>query len=439
MSDLKKSITNTILLFCEKWLLLALNFITVILLTRYLDIKLVGTYSSILAFASLLLPFTTLGLNNLASKYFIKYPNSKHFYFCAALRIRLFGAIFAALVGIVLGFFVYGISYELQLVSILLFFQMFNIFNLVEYLFMSQQQVWKTMPYRVAIRITIKFMFLIALIYKCSLTSLIFILGSEYLLIALAYWLIYTNNNIDQEQNFRTTYTPTIKRFFHKSKWLFLSSFAMILYLKIDQVMLSQMIGMEQTAQYAVAAKLSEFWYIFPVLLANAFNPLLTNNYTKQRATYDKHCKLLLSALFLSAIVIASTTALVAEPLIEFLFGESYKQSASILTIHIWACIFVFQRAIFSKWLILSNNYKYSLWTHFLGATINILLNLLLIPIFGGIGAAVASVASYTFAGFISLFIFRQTRPFAYLMTAAMINCVPNCISLLSIKNKPYA
>jgi len=439
MSDLKKSITNTILLFCEKWLLLALNFITVILLTRYLAIELVGTYSSVLAFASLLLPFTTLGLNNLASKYFIKYPNSKRFYFCAALRIRVFGAMFAVFIGITLAFFTYGVSYELKLVSILLFFQMFNVFNLVEYLFMSQQQVWKTMPYRVSIKITVKLIFLTALIYKCSLTSLILIVGSEYLLTALVYWLIYTINNIDHGQNFRTTYTPTIKRFIHKSKWLFLSSFAMILYLKVDQVMLSQMTDMEQTAQYAVAAKLSEFWYVFPVLLANAFNPLLTNNYTKQRAVYNKHCQLLLSALFLCALIIASTTTILAEPLIEFLFGESYKQSAIILTIHIWACIFVFQRAIFSKWLIISNNYKYSLWTHLLGAIINIFLNLLLIPSLGGIGAAIASVTSYTFAGFISLFIFRQTRPFAYLMTAAMINCIPNCISLLSTKNKPYA
>ena len=120
-------------------------------------------------------------------------------------------------------------------------------------------------------------------------------------------------------------------------------------------------------------------------------------------------------------------------------FGAEYVKSSLILSIHIWACIFVFQRALFSKWLIITNNYRYSLYTHLIGAFSNIVLNILLIPLYAGVGAAIASLISYGLAGFVSLLFFKQTRPFATLIIKAMINCIPNCISLLSCKMRKNA
>jgi Na+-driven multidrug efflux pump len=49
------------------------------------------------------------------------------------------------------------------------------------------------------------------------------------------------------------------------------------------------------------------------------------------------------------------------------------------------------------------------------------MLNLLLIPEFGGRGAATATVISYAVAGYLSLFVSRQTRPIALQMSKAMV------------------
>ena len=434
----KKSLENAFRLFCEKGLILFLNFLLVILLARNLDQEQFGTYTSIIAFSSLFLPLTTLGLNNLISKYFIKFPHAHYFYLNAAIRIRICGALLALGIGIFIALFIYQNEIDIILISILLAAQLFNIFNVIEYYFLSQQRVSNTQVHRVAIRIFIRCMLIITAIQQGSNLLLISIFSCEYILIALVYFKIYNKEIQNKPKYFRNSYIPTMKRLFHKSKWLFFSSIAMILYLKIDQIMIGKMLGMQETAKYAVAAKLSEFWYVFPVIFANAFNSLLTRNYLSNREKFEHNCKLILSSLFLISIILATVTTCISQPLIYLLFGEQYTESAAILSIHIWACIFIFPRAILSKWLIITNNYKYSLYSHLSGAVINILLNLVMLPIYGAKGAAIASVVSYAVAGFISLLFFKSTRKFVHLMISAIINCVPNFFLLLSLRFKKH-
>src|SRR3546814_10463593 len=81
-----------------------------------------------------------------------------------------------------------------------------------------------------------------------------------------------------------------------------------------------------------------------------------------------------------------------------------------MLMIHIWASIFVFMRAVLSKWLIAEELYIFSLVTHGSAAIVNVAINIALIPKFGGVGAAVATLVSYATAGFLSLLLHHRTR-----------------------------
>jgi PST family polysaccharide transporter len=63
------------------------------------------------------------------------------------------------------------------------------------------------------------------------------------------------------------------------------------------------------------------------------------------------------------------------------------------------------------------------------GASMNVLLNFLLIPPHKAIGAAVSTVISYGFADYIMCFLYPSTRRFGQIMTQAM--------TLNLIKNKP--
>jgi Na+-driven multidrug efflux pump len=76
-------------------------------------------------------------------------------------------------------------------------------------------------------------------------------------------------------------------------------------------------------------------------------------------------------------------------------------------------------RALVSKWILAEGVLIFSLFSHGAGAITNILLNLILIPISGGYGAAIATVVSYAVAAYFSFMIFQRTRPMVRVMTLA--------------------
>ena len=77
-------------------------------------------------------------------------------------------------------------------------------------------------------------------------------------------------------------------------------------------------------------------------------------------------------------------------------------------------------REVFSKWLLIENFLEFSIITQGIGAISNVALNIWLIPIYGIKGAAFATLISYSFASYFSLFIFKKTRPIFFMMTKAI-------------------
>ena len=120
--------------------------------------------------------------------------------------------------------------------------------------------------------------------------------------------------------------------------------------------------------------------------------------------------------LLLSLSLIVSTNVL-ADELIVLLYGNEFQKSAQILKIHIWATLFIFLRGVLSKWLVIEENLKFSLISHLTGAIINIALNYFLIPKYGGLGAAWATIVACAFSGYICLAFSRRTYPMLKIMS----------------------
>ena len=125
--------------------------------------------------------------------------------------------------------------------------------------------------------------------------------------------------------------------------------------------------------------------------------------------------------LFVVALTIALAVSASAQWLVPWLFGEAYTECVPILLVHIWAAVLVFMRALLSKWLITEDLLRLSLLSQASGAITNILLNLFLIPRYGALGAAYATVISYLVAGYGILFLHKQLRPMAMVVSRSLI------------------
>jgi O-antigen/teichoic acid export membrane protein len=128
-----------------------------------------------------------------------------------------------------------------------------------------------------------------------------------------------------------------------------------------------------------------------------------------------------LDGLFALALTLAVILQFAGGPLVDLLFGPRFAASAPVLQIHIWAGVFVFMRALLSRWLLAEDLLRFSLVTHLAGAVINVALNLVLIPRQGAAGAAIATVVSYAVAGWLALFISARTRPMGWRMARSLL------------------
>ena len=207
-----------------------------------------------------------------------------------------------------------------------------------------------------------------------------------------------------------------------KEGWIvFLGTFFSIIYLKIDQVMISHISGNAAVGVYAVAAQLSEAWYFIPVTIVASVFPKLVKLRDNSEEQYYSGFQKLLNFLFCFALVISSFVYFLSDFVIDLIYGSEYHQSSDILKVHVFAGLFVFMRAAFSRWIIIEKEYYFSILTQGLGAVTNIVLNLVFINEFGAIGAAYATLLSYFVASYLSLAIYPKTRKVFKMMSYSIV------------------
>jgi PST family polysaccharide transporter len=161
-------------------------------------------------------------------------------------------------------------------------------------------------------------------------------------------------------------------------------------------------------------------WYALPVLLSATLFPWLWSQRADERA-YTRSLQAALDGFCATAMLLAIAMQWLALPVMTGLFGTAYVAAAPILGIHIWAGVFIFMRAILSRWLLAEDLLRFSLATHLAGALVNIALNLILIPRYGPLGAAWATLFSYASASWLALYFSPATRPMAHQMAWALL------------------
>jgi len=412
-------IKNSVLLIAEKCILLCLSFLNSVLLARIAGPDIFGQYAYILSMAGLFLPLSIMGLNNIVTKYVVKNPHNAHYYLKSALIVRLCGALTAIALGLLL---VLILNTENNAnILLLIVLQSFSAFYVIEFFFLAKQQVHILLKIRLLIFLVLNGLKCTVILNGSSLSLLVILQGLEYVFIGTSYILIYAKAKHYLHIK-RNTSTRSYSALAQKGKWLLFSGVAATIYLKIDQIMLANLVDTRAVAYYAAAAKLSEVWYVFPVLIANAFTAQLSQLKFNNNFKYQALLQQLIAALTLSALILSIATYFIAPTLIALIYGNEYSSSATILSIHIFASIFIFQRAILSKWLIIEKLYKYSLVSSLCGAVTNVVLNALLIPQYAGVGAAWATVISYMVASYGFLFFQAKTKAYAQILHQAMLN-----------------
>lgn len=239
------------------------------------------------------------------------------------------------------------------------------------------------------------------------------ILGSEIAL-AVVYWLHHRNLF---RWRFRLDRSLTMMR---KSWPLMIASLLVIVYMRTDQVVLGNLTSKAVVGQYASASRLSEIWYAIPSLICTSVMPRLLRKREASPEIYYGRLQRLYDLMAAVSIVLALGMTFLGKYLVLALFGAAYLPAAGILRVHIWTGPFVFLGVTSGMQLVHEDLTKISLQRSIIGAIANVALNYALIPYFGAIGSAAATLITQAVTSYFLDACNRSTRHIFRMKTRAL-------------------
>lgn len=200
-----------------------------------------------------------------------------------------------------------------------------------------------------------------------------------------------------------------LKKIIKEALPLLVASVSIFVYMKVDQLMVGKMLSVKEVGVYSVGVKLSELVYFIPVTIATAFFPKILNaKRNKSKEEYiNEFIKLGNINIFICMLFAIGATIL-GKWFIELAYGMEYSLAGDVFKIYSWAGVFVALGVSSSNYLILEKKTKLQLKASMSGGLINIILNFILIPKIGILGAAMTTVFSQMFSTYLFYLFFNE-------------------------------
>jgi PST family polysaccharide transporter len=193
--------------------------------------------------------------------------------------------------------------------------------------------------------------------------------------------------------------------------WPFiLSGLSIMAYIRIDQIMIKEMLGERALGIYAVILPLSTFWQIIPTTFSVSLAPFIAKQRLAGEAQYRKTIVLVFRAFFYLGVLVALITYFVSGWLVPLLFGTQYSEAVEILNVHVISNVFCFMGIAHNLWLVNERNFAVRLYGTVLAGISAVGMNFLTLPWLGLIGASLAAIVAQALAAFlINVFLDRTS------------------------------
>jgi polysaccharide transporter, PST family len=408
-SQLRTIIANTGWLFGDRILRMGAGLVVGVWVARYLGVQQYGLFNYALAFVTLFTPVFTLGLDDVVTRHLVHKSSNSDELLGSTFWLKLVGGIVSVLLAVGCTVFL-GESEPLKiwLVVILAMAGIFRASDTIELWFQSQVQskysvIAKNTAYLVNTLIKIAL-----ILTNAPLLSFAWVTLAEFAMSAIGLAIIY-QVKVSSIWLWKWDFS-TAKRLLKESLPLIFSGFAILIFMKIDQIMLGQMIGNTEVGIYSAAVRISEIWYFIPTTIVSSVAPSIYKAKEESESLYYKRIAQLLRLLGCIALAISIPMTFLSGNIIMGMFGSKFAEAGPILAVHIWTSLFVFMGVATAPWFIAEGLNNVSLGKTLLGAILNVILNFWLIPEYKGMGAAIATIISQAVAAFLSNAFDRRTQ-----------------------------
>lgn len=379
-----------------------------IYVARYLGPEQFGIYSYAVAFVALFGAIARLGLDGIVVRDLVNHPEERDTYLGTAFWLKLIGTLVTiGLLAIAVQFTGNDATTNLY-IFIIASGLLFQSFDVVDFYFQSRVLSKYVSISRLVQLVMSSVLKLYFVLVQADLLWFVVVSLVDQMSLALALGFAYWKQ---KNGNFFGHFKLGVAKEALKNSWpLMLSGIAIALYMRIDQIMINEMLGERAVGLYSAAVKLSEAWYFVPGITTASLYPAIVNAKKISLELYYGRLQRLFTLLTWAALVAAVAMTFASEWLVVTLYGEEFKEAGQILMVHIWAGVFVSYGVASGSWFTTENLQKYAFYRTIFGVIVNIALNVILIQSHGLIGAAIATVIAQSMAALFFDILTKKTR-----------------------------
>jgi O-antigen/teichoic acid export membrane protein len=189
---------------------------------------------------------------------------------------------------------------------------------------------------------------------------------------------------------------------------------------------------MEEVGLYTATYKLMWMVMSFLSILSTVFFPLIARASAKDSNTDSPESELYLKFLFMAALPLIAGGILLAEPLTTFIIGKEYVGSGVLFSLLLPNVLFGGLAIYYAgmRLIALNRNREYVVAVT-IGALVNVGANLIAIPLWGSVGAAITTCLSQAAVAGVAAWYGRQHRG-PRLVTSAKVPVVASvCMTIV--------
>ncbi len=396
---------NTQWLIILKVITMIFSLVTTMVVARILGPETFGTLNYVLSIVGLFAVIANLGVSTVTYRELVAHKENREVILGSAITLTLLTGIATIFLVLISFLFIQETSYIKMLILIMSLSFLTQPLTLLSIDFLKDSEAkYTTITYLITSFLSSIFKIVVVYFYA-SILFFIIILVLENALAGLIY--LYQMKKIKRRSITFSVSKKHILLILSSSLPLTLTFAFSEIYYRIDQVMLKHYIDTTAVGLYAAAARLTEVWYLIPNILITALFPALVNASRNSEKEYKKRFKILALMLVVISLCIALVTWLLSKTLIMAIYGNDFIEASRILSVYIFSLLGSFISLLLLQDLFLKNKKWLIILLPASTSLINVVLNIIFIPIYGALGAAFATVISYSLVP-ILFFIFKK-------------------------------
>lgn len=396
---------------------LIISFFVGILTTKYLGPENFGLVNYASAYTAFFLSFCTLGINSVLVKELVDDPEGEGRVLGTTLLLRAVSSILSAvLIVIIVGFVNADEPTTIAVTALTSISLVFNIFDSFKYWFQAKLNSKVVAIVTLVAYIATSAYRIVLLASGASVEWFAFATSVDYIVIALLLLICYFACG-GRRLSFSLEYG---RRLLSKSYHFILPGLMVAIYGYTDKVMLKNHIGDAEVGYYSNALLLCSMWtFVLSAIIDSVYPSIMEAHKNGNTESYEKNNRRLYAIVFYVSVAASLFFTFAGEFVITLLYGEEFAPAAAPLRIATWYTAFSYLGVARGAWLVCEDKQKYVKYIYLFSALANVGLNVLLIPRFGAVGAAAASLVTQ-----ISTIIFPLVIPALRRNTVIMLEAI---------------